>query len=412
MKGTLGIFLLVFLLGCAKAKDGFPAGFWRAELTRTDGKRIPFNFESKDSAGKNILYIQNAGERLLVDSIIVVHDSVFIQMPFFDTRIIAKMVNANQLEGAWIRQVPTGSQSIPFTAWYNTQARFSTNPAKPGHSVSGRWTVDFVNTTSGDSTHSVGEFVQDGNLVTGTFLNPTGDYRYLQGIVEGDTLKLSCFDGGHAFLFTAIVSDDQTLADGIFYSGPTYFEKWTARKNEQATIADGYAITKVKKGDARLNFTFRSIDGDTVSINDERFKNKVVLVQLMGSWCPNCMDETRFLSGYYNLHRKEGIEIVALAYERTTDFERSRQNIRLFQKRFDIQYPMLVTGVTATDSLRTEKTLPQLEKINAFPTLLFVDKKGRVRTIHSGFTGPGTGVHYEHFKIDFYKIVGDLLKEE
>lgn len=72
---------------------------------------------------------------------------------------------------------------------------------------------------------------------------------------------------------------------------------------------------------------------------------------------------------------------------------------------------MLVTGVTVSDTLRTEKTLPLLKKINAFPTLLFVDRKGKVRAIHTGFTGPGTGIHYEHFKDEFAKLVGKLLKE-
>ena len=412
MKNSPVIILLILLIGCNQGKNALPVGFWRAELVRQDGNIIPFNVESKDSAGKIIWYVQNAGERLLVDSIRLIDDSIFIEMPFFDSRIRAKLVNNDQLEGAWIKRLEAKEQSLPFRAKHNEPDRFVITGKKGGSAISGRWEVDFVNIKNGDSTRAVGEFVQTGNQVTGTFLNPSGDYRYLQGVVDGDSLKLSCFDGGHAFLFTAVIKDDQTLTDGYFYSGPTYFEKWTARKNAQARIADEYEGTKLKKGESRLDFKFKSIDGDSVSINDERFKNKVVLVQLMGSWCPNCMDETSFLSEYYNLHRKDGVEIVALAYERSTDFTRSQQTIRVFQKRFNVQYPMLVTGVTVADTLRSEKTLPQLEKINAFPTLLFIDKKGKVSRIHTGFTGPGTGEYFEHFKNDFYKIMGDLLRQE
>jgi hypothetical protein len=83
-----------------------------------------------------------------------------------------------------------------------------------------------------------------------------------------------------------------------------------------------------------------------------------------------------------------------------------------FKKRFKVQYPILITGVTVSDSLRTEKTLPQLESINAFPTTIFVDKKGNIRKIESGFAGPATGEHYTEFKKEFNKIIDELLAEK
>jgi thiol-disulfide isomerase/thioredoxin len=395
--------------GCT-SDPGFANGFWRGEIMRKDGRIIPFNFEAKDSAGKKILYVQNAAERILVDSIVVSGDSVFIQMPFFDSRFRAKIIQGN-LQGEWVRPGNDGDLLMPFRAVFDTKERFETNASTTASNVTGRWAVNFVSLPAGDTTPSVGEFVQMGKIVTGTFLNPSGDYRYLQGVVDGDSLRLSCFDGGHAYLFTAKIENEQTLTGGNYYSGASYMESWTARRNENANLPDGYASTKLKPGDSSLHFKFISTSGDSVSIDDARFKNKVVLVQITGSWCPNCMDETAFLSDYYNKHRNDGVEIIALAYERTTDFEKSKKTIGFFQKRFNVQYPMLVTGVTVSDTLKTEKTLPQLEKIKAFPTLLFVDKRGKVRAIHTGFTGPGTGLHYEHFKDEFAKLVGNLLKE-
>ncbi|HYH15363.1 MAG TPA: TlpA family protein disulfide reductase, partial [Flavisolibacter sp.] len=98
-------------------------------------------------------------------------------------------------------------------------------------------------------------------------------------------------------------------------------------------------------------------------------------------------------------------------YERTTDFEKSKASLERFQKRFNVQYPMLVTGVTVTDPLRVEKTLPQLDRIAAFPTTIFIDKQGIVRKIHSGFNGPGTGEHYELFQREFNETINALLKE-
>ena len=137
-----------------------------------------------------------------------------------------------------------------------------------------------------------------------------------------------------------------------------------------------------------------------------------MIVQIMGSWCPNCMDETRFLSDYYKKNKDRGIRIIALAYERTTNFDESKKSLQSFKNRFEVTYPVLVTPVAVNDSLRTEKTLPQIKKILGFPTTIFIDKKGRVRKISTGFNGPGTGDHYEIFKKEFNEIIDHLLTEK
>jgi peroxiredoxin len=230
--------------------------------------------------------------------------------------------------------------------------------------------------------------------------------------VTGDKLKLSGFDGSHAYLFTADIINNNTLQNGSFFSGPTYKEEWSAVKNPKATVKVDEAAMYLKPGEERLNFSFTDIDGRPVSINDERFKNKVVVIQLTGSWCPNCMDETAFLSDYYNNNKHRGIEMVALAYEYSTDFNRSQQSLRKFQQRFNVQYPILITGVTVSDTLRTEKTLPQLTRIKVFPSSIILDKTGRVRKLDTGFFGPGTGHHYEAYKKEFYKTIDELLKEK
>jgi hypothetical protein len=124
------------------------------------------------------------------------------------------------------------------------------------------------------------------------------------------------------------------------------------------------------------------------------------------------MDETKFLSDYYNKNHRKGLEIIGLAYERTTDFKTSQKDLLPFKKRFHVQYPILITGVTVSDSLSAEKTLPQLESINAFPTTIFVDRKGNIRKIQAGFSGPATGEHYTEFKKEFNQIVNELLSEK
>jgi thiol-disulfide isomerase/thioredoxin len=407
-------FCITVALGAPATHVSTPApsfrnGQWRAFLERQDGNNIVFNFEVKDSAGKQIIYIRNAGERLLVDDITRQGDSIWIKMPFYESQLRAHVLPDGDLEGVWLRHLATNWQVVPFKAYYGENYRFATNNTGEPINISGRWAAMFRTLDGKDSTFRVGEFRQQGSHVTGTFLDAGGDLRYLEGVVTGDTLKLSCFDGTHAYFFTALIgAGGHTLTDGQHYIGLAGHETWTAIKDANAHLEDQFAMTKWNK-DMPFTFTFKDLDGKNVSLSDPRFKGKVVLVQIMGSWCPNCMDETRFLSTFYDQYHNKGVEIVGLAYERSTDFARSQASLRNVQQRFKVNYPMLITGVAVGDPDRASKTLPQLEAIVNFPTTIFVGKTGKIEKIHTGFSGPGTGSHYDDQKTEFYTIVNDLL---
>ncbi len=411
MKKCLLIGLLIASVGSIGWKyksDALPNGIWRASIERKDGQNITFNFETKDSAGKKVLYVINGNERLLVDNIKTANDSLFIQMPFFESGFVVKLQDNGNLAGKWVKHYGPRVQVLPFSATYNKAERFTAN-AQPKFNISGRWSTVFKGKYG--ETEAIGEFKQKGSLLTGTFLTTSGDYRYLEGVISGDSLKLSGFDGGHAFLFTAAIKNNNEISGGKFYSGAIATEEWSAARNAAAELPDGYGITKLKPGESKLDFTFKSLDGKNVSINDARYKNKVVVIQILGSWCPNCMDETRFLSEYYKKNKSKGVEVIGLAYERTEDFKESKEALQSFKQRFKVDYPILVPAVAVSDTLRTEKTLPQLDKISAFPTTIFIDKKGNVRKIHTGFNGPGTGDHYEIFKKEFDDLITSLSKE-
>ncbi|PSL48058.1 peroxiredoxin [Chitinophaga niastensis] len=391
-------------------KKDLANGVWQAKLHRKDGADIVFNFEVKDTAGKKVLYVLNATDKLLVDDVKVTGDSLFIKMPFFDSEFKAKFASDSAVEGQWIRHLADKDVSVPFSAVANTPERFKVNTPAKGN-VTGRWVTLFSSPKEKDKAPSeaIGEFKQDGNVVHGTFLTTTGDYRFLDGVVDGDTLRLSTFDGSHAYLFTAVVSKD-SIANGRFYAGiGDGLENWTAVKNDTAALPDERTIATMKPGQQQLDFTFPDMNGKKVSIKDDRFKNKVVVITLMGSWCPNCMDETGFLNGWYKKNKDRGVEVIGLAYERTTDFEKSKKSLTGFLQRFDVQYPVLITGVTPADPEKGEKTLPQLTAIKGFPTTIFIDKKGNVKEVHTGFSGPGTGGHYQQFQADFNRLVTEML---
>src|SRR5450631_3571708 len=358
------------------------SGIWRGEIRRSDGHLIVFNFTIRQSAGKIRITIINGKERLQVDDIHQQGDSVFIEMPFFDSHFALRISAEQRLEGNWIKNYGNRLVTLPFRASFNETWRFPViNP--PAYNVTGRWSVLFKE--DGDTTISVGEFYQTGSLVRGTFLTTSGDYRYLDGVVSGDTLKLSAFDGGHAYSFESRIIDSQKM-EGFFYAGATSVQSWVGEKNEDAKLPDEYSLTRLKDStNAFLHFTFPDLNGHPVSLSDPRFKNKVVIVQILGSWCPNCMDETRFLSNWFLQNKSRSVAIVGLAYKRTSSFTNAQKLLKPFVTRFHVTYPILATGVTVNDSLRTEKTLPEIQKIIGFPTTIFIDKKGVIRKIETGF---------------------------
>ena len=389
----------------------FKNGIWLAKLKTASGEYIPFNFELKDDAGKKLLTIINGKEKFKVTDIAVRNDSVIIKMPLFDSEIRAAL-KENTLQGNWVRHIGSRNILIPFSAQADASWRFFSSPQKAKFNVSGRWSATFTDEDLQNKDVTVGEFKQVGNDITGTFLTTTGDYRFLQGTVSGDDLYLSCFDGGHAFLFTGKISNDQTITNGKFYSGASSVQLWNAVKDENAKLPDAYSLTVLKPGYKKIDFTFPDLDKKPVSLADDQYKNKVVILQILGSWCPNCMDETAYLSSnFYKKYHVKGVEVLGLAYERTTDFATSRKNIEPLKTRFNIPYNLLITGYTNNKN-EAAKSLPALSGFVAFPTTIIIDKKGDVRKIHTGFSGPGTGDHYTEFTHEFETLIQQLLAEK
>lgn len=403
--------LLVLFYSCKSSENqGLMPGAWRATLKTQSGAEIPFNFEVKDSANQKFLDIINGEERFRVNEISMVNDSLLIRMPLFDSEIRTVLKNGS-ISGQWIKYYADSIQTMQFNASHNDKWRFFKAGKAPKSKVSGRWSVNFQTAEESKSYPAIGEFRQEGGRVLGTFLTSAGDYRYLEGTVSDNNLYLSCFDGSHAYLFTGKLLNDDTITDGKFYSGLNSFETWTAKKDENAMLPDAYSMTTLKDGYDKIDFSFPGLDGRKVSLSDGKFKNKIALVQFFGSWCPNCMDETAFLTSFYKEYNKKGVEIVALAYERSTDPERAGKNVTRFRDRFNVPYDMLLTGYT-NDKSEVAKSLPMLKNFVAFPTLIIIDRQGKVRKIHTGFSGPGTGIHYTDFVSEFEKTIDSLLAEK
>ncbi len=380
-----------------------------ALLKRSDSLPIIFNMEAITEKGKLAWIIRNDTERIRVTDIRQSGDSLMVSMPTFESYFRLKKQPGNIYTGQWIKGTTGKDQEMEVVIKPGTE-RLPVTRGKSKQNISGKWRVTFIR-PAGTSRPAIAEFKQVGEKLTGTFLTPSGDYRYLEGIVSGDSLELSCFDGSHAYYFGARIIDKNTITNGVWAAGATYMEKWSAVKDATVTLDESIAAIALKPGEEKIGFRFPDLDSNMVSLTDERFKNKVVVIQIMGSWCPNCLDETAYLSEYYKKNKQRGVEMLALAYEYTTDFNRAQKNLSKFQQKYAVEYPMLITGVTSVDSMKTEKTLPQITPIKAFPSTIFIGKDGKVKKFHTGFYGPGSGRYFDEFKKEFEETITELLKQ-
>ena len=404
----------IALLGCTSNKEDKQAKkvifhtkepYWRAVL-ETPGGDLPFNFDLFEKEGAYYAELHNDTEKLLVENIKVVGDSIFIPGYIFESEIRAKIVDGDHLIGKYVRYDTKEPYEMPFYAIYHQNFRFSPHPLPARVNITGNWDVTFNH--DGEITKAKGVFKQDGNKLAGTFLTTTGDYRFLDGEVDGSQIHLSCFDGAHAFLFNAESNSSSDSIAGFFNSGKHWEETWTAVRNDSFELPDAGTLTHLKEGYDRFEFEFPSVeDGKMISSKDDRFKGKVTVVQIMGSWCPNCMDETLFLTEM----KKEfpEIEIIGLAFEKSMDFEIASKRVKKVRDKLKATYPFVLAG--SSNKKEAAKALPMLDHILSFPTTIMIDKKGHVRDIHTGFTGPGTGDVYQKFADQYVLTLKKLLNE-
>ena len=401
---ALGLFLL--LNSCTTEKKvSISEGIWLAELEVMDSEKLPFNFKlTKTDAGNYQMEIYNASEVIKVDEIEIKNDSIVIKTPVFEG-YIAGTFTETQISGQFIKE--SLDRIVPFEATYGVDDRFKiVTPTE--ENVSGVWETEFEPDTE-DAYMAKGIFTQRGDKVIGTFRTTTGDYRYLEGVVNGDSLKVSAFDGAHAFLFTAKVTDSSL--NGAFYSGNHSKELFVSKRNDAFALPSADSLTFLKEGYDKLTFSFPNAKREMISLADERFKNKVVIVQVMGTWCPNCLDETKYYIDYLKKNKTGELEVVALAFEYAKTEEGAFRSIARMKDRIGVEYPILLAQFGSSDKELAQQKLPMLNHVLSYPTSIFIDKKGNVRKIHTGFNGPATGAKFIEFQKEFKGFVTELLSE-
>ncbi len=377
-------------------------GVWRGVIEMQQ-EQLPFNFKIQKNGSEYKALLQNADETFTLDEVELQGDSLIMKLHIFDIDLRAQ-IHGDSLRGVYIKNYEENYR-LPFTASFNDDWRFK----KPNSSTvfEGKWQLNFTE-EDGKVYPAVGIFKKEGPLMKGTFLTETGDYRYLEGIADANSMRLYTFDGNHAFIFKASVERD-TLMTGTFLSGLDYSAQFEGYKNDEAKLTDADALTYLKEGYDKIAFSFPDLNGKLVSPDDERYQNKVLLLQIFGTWCPNCMDETKFYAEWYRKNKDRDVAILGLAYEAKNDFDYAKARVEKMKAKYDVGYDFVIAG--EYDKEAAAKTLPMLNHVLSFPTTIFIDKKGQVRRIHTGFSGPATGNYYTEYVRDFNAFMEQLINE-
>ena len=391
----------LLLAACSSRVDAPTVGVYRATLSLPGGE-APFGLEVAREGDRHVLYLTNGAERTTVRDVTVSSGELSAAFPGYENSLRATIYR-ERLEGA-VTLIKAGGveQVIPFKATFGDTYRFFKEASKEYAPVAGRWQVTLTD-DDGDTTGAVAVLEQSNDRVTGTVMTPTGDHRFLEGQIRGNEVWLSTFAGGLGYLYQLKVTQPGHL-EGEYWQGIRSHEKVAATLNDKAELE--HLATDMQSD--RLVFTFKDADGKPVSLSDERFRDKVVLITLGGTWCPNCHDEAAFLVPFYKEYRDKGFDIVALMFERHADFDKAAKAVRKYREDMRIEFPMLIAG-TADDS--AGKALPTLSGIYGYPTSIFIDKQGKVRKIHTGFTGPAAPKEYEEYTAEFRAFIDQLLAE-
>lgn len=406
MKLLLSTILFSFFSLYTFSQNKLKTGRWLAKMQITSEDVLPFEILINKDQGNYLLSVVNAEENItLTKPKVISNDSLEVEFPYFRSILRFKVTDKKHINGRWYNLYKK-NYSIPFSAEVSKENRFqhiSTN--KSPVDFSGKWEVYFEPGTS-EQYPAVGVFENTNeSSIKGTFMTETGDYRYLSGNVQNDSLYLSCFDGSHAFLFKAKYSENSL--HGKFFSGKHWQSEWIGTKNETFELTSPEELTQTTE--KPLQFNLRKLNGDVYSYPNKDLQGKVVIIQIMGSWCPNCLDETQYYKKLYDKYHSAGLEIVAVGYETGDDFEQHTMNIKRLVDRLQLPYTILVGG-TAKKSLASEH-FAALNEIISFPTSIYIARDGTIRRIHTGFNGPGTGNKYIEYMQQTNALIESLLAE-
>lgn len=378
------------------------AGLWDATIT-FNGQDIPFRMQITGDGSNLQGWLFNGKDKVVASSASFQDGSLVLNFDSYAAKLEAKLQ-----DGALVGQYgPMLKKSYPITAHRQQGIKVAFNLSVP--SIDGLWEVA-VKSSKGEQAWRLIVQQKSAIDVSAAILRVDGDTGALTGGYKNGKFVLSHFSGGRPALMILTPAADGTL--GIDMTDLHGKSQMTATRPDVARAkglpppADPDRHTTVKDASEPFRFSFPDLNGKIVSNTDARFQGKVVLVNVTGSWCPNCHDEAPFLAELYRKYRSQGLEVVALSFEED-DQLKNPARLRAFMKEYGIDYTVLLAGVPDDRDAK----LTQSVNLNSWPTTFFLGRDGRVRFVHAGFPGPASGALYHQAVKEFYSQVDSLLAE-
>ena len=406
-------------------------GRWDAELVRPNGDTIPFRLDlaANGDAVKGTFY--NGFQPFDATTGGSFRDGKLdLQIDHYLTGI-----HATLKDGALAGTV--GTQNRASTAGYTFKAVRHVEVKDTGEApqVAGSYIIPLETPSAkGEKAfHFIVE--QHGSEIAATILRVDGDTGAYTGTFHDGAWWLSHFDGSRPGVIQVTPQADGTLAveqnPGVKQkavaltvqaSSKAYGEeapvdsRYTPRLiavREDVAKARGlpqpenYSThTTVRDKNEVFAFNFPDVNGKPVSNDDPRFKGKVVLAVVTGTWCPNCHDEAQYLVQLDKKYHDKGLAIVALDFEEPEQ-QASLDREKAFVKQYGVNYTYLIAGAPA----EMWEKVPQAVNLNTWPATLFIGRDGRVKSVHSGFASPASGRFNEELKAEFTAQIESLLAE-
>jgi thiol-disulfide isomerase/thioredoxin len=386
-------------------------GLWDA-VVAAGQTQVPFRFEIATKGGEAQGFFFEGDRKIGSTSGVFTDGSLKLEYDFLNTTLELKL-EGDELVGVY-RNNRAGSrpQNVRMHRFAPAAGADENTPA-----LAGSWEMRRVaaEVTAPRDTRTWHVYLrQSGAEVSGTILRVDGDTGTLVGHWKDGKLALSHFSGDRPTLFEATRNADGTL--NVTLNGNAHYvvvPSAEARAKGIPEPPDPSRYTNVKDPTAPFHFAFPDFNGTMVSDTDARFRGKVVLLAIGGSWCPNCHDEAPFLSELYKDYHARGLEIVGLMFENDPDPKVSGKRVQSFIKRYNAQYPFLFAGtMQASPTTKTiAEALPQLVNFGAYPTTIMLGRDGRVRNVHAGFPSAATGAEHTRHKQEVRDQIEHLLGE-
>jgi thiol-disulfide isomerase/thioredoxin len=376
-------------------------GLWDATIT-FNGQAIPFRLQIAGEGPNLKGWLFNGEDKVVASGASFQNGSLVLNFDSYAAKLEAKLQDG-ELVGQY---GPMLKKTYPVTAQRH-KAEPSSSASAP--SINGLWEVA-VKSSKGEQAWRLIVQQKSASNVSAAILRVDGDTGALTGGYKDGKFVLSHFSGGRPALMVLTPGADGTLAiDMTDLHGTSQLSATrpdVARAKGLAPPTDPDHHTTVKDASQPFQFSAPDLNGKIVSNTDARFQGKVVLVNITGSWCPNCHDEAPFLAELYRKYHSQGLEVVALSFEEE-DQLKNPARLRAFMKEYGIDYTVLLGG---TPDERDAK-LTQPVNLNSWPTTFFLGRDGRVRFVHAGFPGPASGELYRQAAHEFYSQVESLLAE-